>query len=234
MRGPTSVILAEAHPLVRRGLGSVLRGEPDIEVVAEARDGVEAVQACQRLSPDVAVLSLLLPDMSGLNAMQELLALGLPTRTLAVTSLNEADTLPLVLAAGGSGYVHTFAADTDLGDAVRTAARGEVFLYAPGVRLLLERYFQALDPAESWEHARPALSQRDAEILRLTAEGFHNPEIGRRLAISPRTVERHQRRIVEQLGLHRRSELLRYTASRGMFPSSAQGPTPDAGAPTKC
>lgn len=217
------VVLADEYALMRRGLGAVLLAEPDVQLVAEAIDGVAAVQACQRLSPDVAALSLTLPRMGGLTAMQQLRALGLPTHTLALTILNEAETLPLVLAAGGSGYVRKYAADADLGEAVRTAAHGEVFLYASGVRLLLERYFQGLDPAEPWERARPRLSQREAEVLRLTAEGYNNPEIGSRLSITPRAVERHQRSIVERLGLHNRPELLRYTASRGLLHSSTAG-----------
>jgi len=217
------VILADEHALMRRGLAAALRAEPDIEVVAEAKDGVEAAQACQRLSPDVAAMSVTLPDVGGLTAMRRLLDFGLPTRTLALTSMNEVETLPLVLAVGGSGYVRSYAADTDLGDAVRTAARGEVFLHAAGVRLLLELYFQALDPSETWEQARPGLSQSEAEVLRLTTEGFHNPEIGRRLSISPRAVEQLQRSIVEKLGLHKRSELLRYTASHKMLPWGRRG-----------
>lgn len=221
LRRPTSVVLADEHSLMRRGLGAVLLAEPDMQLVAEAKDGAEAVQACQRLSPDVAVMSPALPRMGGLAAMQQLLALGLPTHTLALTIFNEADMLPKVLAVGGLGYVRKETADADLGDAVRTAARGEAFLYASGVRLLLDRYVQARDPAEAWERARPALSRSDAEVLRLTAEGYTNPEIGRWLSITPRSVERQQRSIVERLGLHSHSEFLHPEAIHGMHPPSS-------------
>ena len=220
MPQPIRVALADEHDLMRRGLAALILAEPGLQLVAEARDGVEVIKACQGLAPDVAVLSFTLPHLGCLAAMQQLQALGLPTHPLALTIAQEDEMLPTVLASGGSGYIRKETADVDLGNAVRTAARDEVFLYASGVRLLLEHYFQAIDATETWERARPALSPREAGILRLTAEGYTNPEIGKRLSISPRAVEHDQRSIVERLGLHSRPELLRYAASHSMLPSS--------------
>jgi two-component system response regulator NreC len=217
MQRPIRVVLADDHSLMRKGLRAVLEAEPDIRVVAEATNSTEAVVACQRHAPDVAAVDLGPPATDGLSIMWQVTSLGLPTQTLGMSMLAEREMLLTVLATGGSGFVIKHAADSQLADAVRTADRGQVYLYPSGVRLLLERYFQVVEEPEGWGHARPGLSEREAEVLRLTAEGYSNVAIASRFSSSPRTVEVHQRRIVEKLGLDQRSELLRYAGNRGML-----------------
>jgi two-component system, NarL family, response regulator NreC len=210
------VILADDHTLLRKGLRALLNNEPDIEVIAEAADGAEAVRACQRLTPDVIVMDLTMPNVDGMQATAKIRDLGLETKVLVLTMHNEEEYLLKVLEAGGAGYVLKQSADTELVHAIRAVHRGEAFLYPSGVRMLLQSYLRG-SHADSREEPRPALSEREQEVLRLTAEGFSNQEIGRQLYISPKTVDTYRQRIMEKLGLHHRSELVRYALNRGLL-----------------
>ena len=215
------VILADDHTLLRKGLRALLRNEPDIEVVAEAADGGEAVRACQRLTPDVIVMDLSMPGVDGLQATAQIRDLGLPTRVLVLTMHNEEEYLLRVLEAGGAGYVLKQSADTELVHAIRAVNRGDAFLYPSGVRMLLQNYLKGTRASEGEQEPRPALSEREAEVLRLTAEGYSNQEIGHQLYISPKTVDTYRQRIMEKLGLHHRSELVRYALNRGLLKADA-------------
>ncbi len=211
------VILADDHTLLRKGLRALLNNEADIEVVAEAGDGAEAVRACQRLTPDVVVMDLSMPVMDGLEATKQIRDLGLDTRVLVLTMHNEEEYLLRVLEAGGAGYVLKQSADTELVHAIRAVHRGDAFLYPSGVRMLLQSYLKGSSKPGAGEEPRPALSEREQEVLRLTAEGFSNQEIGGQLYISPKTVDTYRQRIMEKLGLHHRSELVRYALNRGLL-----------------
>ncbi len=219
------VILADDHTLLRKGLRALLSNEPDVEVVAEAADGGEAVRACQRLTPDVVVMDISMPGMDGIQATEQIRDLGLGTRVLILTMHNEEDYLLRVLEAGGAGYVLKQSADTELVHAIRAVSRGEAFLYPSGVRMLLQSYLKGGTKAEPEQELRPALSEREQEVLRLTAEGFSNQEIGKQLYISPKTVDTYRQRIMEKLGLHHRSELVRYALNRGLLKADAALPT---------
>ena len=214
------VVLADDHTMLRKGLQALLKTEPDIEVIGEASDGAEAVRACQRFDPEVIVMDLTMPVMDGLEATRQIRALGLRAKVLVLTMHNEEDYLLRVLEAGGAGYVLKQSADTELVHAIRAVDRGEAFLYPSGVRMLLQRYLQAKEPVEH-ERLKAVLSERETEVLKLTAEGFSNQEIGQRLFISPKTVDTYRQRIMEKLDLHHRSELVRYAINRGLL-------TPDA------
>jgi two-component system response regulator NreC len=219
------VILADDHTLLRKGLGALLATQGDIEVIAEAGDGAEAVRACERLKPDVIVMDLSMPVMDGLQATRQIHELGLETKVLVLTMHNEEEYLLQVLQAGGAGYVLKQSADTELVHAIRAVHRGEAFLYPSGVRMLLQSYLQGGAKPESQAEPRPALSEREQEVLRLTAEGFSNQEIGKQLYISPKTVDTYRQRIMEKLGLQHRSELVRYALNRGLLkPDNAISP----------
>jgi two-component system, NarL family, response regulator NreC len=211
------VILADDHTLLRKGLRALLSSEPDIEVIAEAGDGGEAVRAAERLRPDVIVMDLSMPNVDGMQATAQIRDLGLETKVLVLTMHNEEEYLLKVLEAGGAGYVLKQSADTELVHAIRAVHRGEAFLYPSGVRMLLQSYLRGGHATETREEPRPALSEREEEVLRLTAEGFSNQEIGRQLYISPKTVDTYRQRIMEKLGLHHRSELVRYALNRGLL-----------------
>jgi two-component system response regulator NreC len=225
------VILADDHTLLRKGLRALLANEADLDVIAEAGDGAEAVRACQRLQPDVVVMDLSMPVMDGLEATKQIRDLGLSTRVLVLTMHNEEEYLLRVLEAGGAGYVLKHSADTELVYAIRAVHRGEAFLYPSAVRMLLQSYLKGSSSRDSTSEPRPALSEREQEVLRLTAEGFSNQEIGGQLYISPKTVDTYRQRIMEKLGLHHRSELVRYALNRGLLKPDSETPNIPAGGP---
>jgi DNA-binding NarL/FixJ family response regulator len=222
MTDPIRIVLADDHTLLRKGLRALLNNQADIEVVGEAGDGAEAVRACLRLKPDVVIMDISMPNLDGLAATAQIRDLRLDTRVLVLTMHNEEDYLLKVLEAGGAGYVLKQSADTELVHAIRAVHRGEAFLYPSGVRMLLQSYLKGPKHAEADSQPRPALSEREQEVLRLTAEGFSNQEVGKQLYISPKTVDTYRQRIMEKLGLHHRSELVRYALNCGLL-------QPDAG-----
>lgn len=208
------VLLADDHAMLRAGLRALIGAEPDMEVVGEAGDGSEAVKLAQELHPDVVVTDISMPVMDGLEATKQITAALPDTRVLVVTMHAEEQYLLRVLEAGGSGYVLKRSADTELMEAIRTVYRGEAFLYPSATKLLLQAYQH---PGQASPREMPKLSEREAEVLRLTAEGYSNSEIGSQLYLSPKTVDTYRQRIMEKLGLHHRAELVRYAISTGLL-----------------
>jgi DNA-binding NarL/FixJ family response regulator len=209
------VLLADDHAVLRAGLRALLNAEPDIEVIGEAGDGQEAVTLAEKLRPDVVVMDLAMPVMSGMEATRHITAQLPNARVLALTMHAEDQYLLEVLEAGGSGYVLKRSADTELLEAIRAVSRGETFLYPDAVKLLLSRYRNGARADQ--QSRRPALSEREEEVLRLTAEGYSNHEIADQLQISPKTVDTYRQRIMEKLGLHHRVELVHYALDRGLL-----------------
>ncbi|GBD19357.1 Oxygen regulatory protein NreC [bacterium HR27] len=213
--GEIRVLLADDHPVVRVGLRALLEGEPDIRVVGEAGSADEAVELVRELQPDVAVLDISMPG-NGLEALRRIATLGLPTRILILTVHAEERYLLPVLQAGGSGYVRKSSLHTDLVEAIRTVARGEVFIDQAAARTLLQGY---LERARAGEVQDPAqlLSEREREVLRLTAAGYTAQEIADQLFLSPKTVETYRHRVMQKLGFSRRSELVRFALRIGLL-----------------
>lgn len=210
------VVLADDHAVLRAGLRALIEGEPDIEVVGEAPNGAEAVAVVQREQPDVVVMDIAMPVMNGLEATERIGALNLGAKVLVLTMHAEEQYLFQVLQAGGSGYVLKQSADSELMDAIRAVHRGEAFLYPSGVRLLLQAYLKGdTGAAPKPQHSR--LSEREEQVLSLTAEGYSNQEIAERLYLSSKTVDTYRQRIMEKLDLHHRSELVRYALDRGLL-----------------
>lgn len=207
------VMLADDHAVLRAGLRALLNAEPDIEVVGEAADGEEAIALAERLKPDVVVMDITMPRMDGLQATRRLTERLPNTRVLILTMHAEDQYLFRVIEAGGAGYVLKRSADTELMDAIRAVYRGEAYLYPAATRLLLEAYRRG-DRALEPEHA---LTEREEEVLKLTAEGYSNTEIASRIYLSPKTVDTYRQRIMEKLGLHHRAELVRYALERGLL-----------------
>jgi two-component system response regulator NreC len=209
------VLLADDHAVLRGGLKALLSLEPDLDVVGEAATGEAAVERVRALRPDVVVMDLAMPGMDGLEATREVMALELGTRVLVLSSQAEEEYLLPVLEAGGSGYVRKTDADSDLIEAIRTVARGEVFLYPSATKLLLRRYRDAEQRGEV--NPLEELSNREREVLALTAEGFSSSEIGKQLFLSPKTVDTYRARIMQKLGLQHRSELVRFALRTGLL-----------------
>jgi DNA-binding NarL/FixJ family response regulator len=208
----TRILLADDHTVVRRGLRLVLDAAPDLEVVAEAGDGIEAVERGLRADVDLAVLDVAMPRRTGLQAAREL-ALQRPRLRLLMLSMHDSELYCLqALRAGACGYVLKSAADRDLVEACRAAMRGEAFLYPPTVRALLRAWLD--DPSQ----APPSeLSPREEEVVKLVAESHTSDEIAALLHISRRTVERHRENVLGKLGLRDRVGLTRYAIRHGLI-----------------
>jgi DNA-binding NarL/FixJ family response regulator len=210
----TRVLLADDHAVVRRGLRLVLDSEPDLEVVAEAGDGAEAVARALEGDIDLVIIDISMPRMTGLQAVRELHARRSDLRILILSMHQNEQYLYEALKAGASGYVLKTVADRDLVEACRAAMRGEPFLY-PGAMTPLTRDY--LQRARTDQPVREELlTAREQEVVKLIAEGYSSKQIADALVISEKTVERHRANILEKLGMHDRVELTRYAIRRGL------------------
>ncbi|MCC6174726.1 MAG: response regulator transcription factor [Chloroflexi bacterium] len=212
------VLLADDHPILRSGLRLLLGAEPDLEVVGEANNGVEAVAQTERLRPDVVVMDIAMPGMSGLEATRRISQLGTGARVLILTVHAEEQYLLPVVQAGGSGYVLKSQADTDLLKAIRSVHRGEVFLDQPAQKMLLEDYLDRVKAGKESDSYQ-TLSEREREVLKFTAAGYTAQEIAERLVLSPKTVDTYRQRVMDKLNLHHRAELVKYALRRGLLQS---------------
>jgi DNA-binding NarL/FixJ family response regulator len=210
----TRILLADDHALVRRGLRLVLDSEPDLQVVAEAGDGLEAVKLALDDQVDLAIVDISMPRMTGLQAVREIQRRRPGMRTLVLSMHENEQYLYEALKSGASGYVLKTVADRDLVEACRAAMRGEAFLY-PGARTALIRDYLAQAHAHQPIREDP-LTVRERQILKLIAEGNSTREIAQSLVISERTVDRHRANILVKLGMHDRVELTRYAIRRGL------------------
>jgi two-component system response regulator NreC len=209
------ILLVDDHAMFRAGIRALLDSEERLTVVGEAATGDEAVDEVRALKPDVVVMDLSMPGSNGLEATRRITALGLDTRILVLTVHAEEEYLVPVVEAGASGYLTKTSADRDLIEAIRVVARGEVFLPPKATRLLLQQYKSAdQNPDLAGLHE---LSSREQEVLALTAEGFSSREIGKKLFISPKTVDTYRARIMDKLGLNHRSELVRFALRVGLL-----------------
>src|SRR4051795_3321843 len=209
----TRVLIADDHPIVLNGLRAVLNAQPDLEVVAEATDGAEAVERALSEEVHLAVLDISMPRMTGLQAARELTHRRPELRVLMLSMHENEQFLFEALRAGASGYVLKTAADRDLVQACRATMRGETFLYAGAVAALVRDH---LDRARIGDDVDP-LTPRELEVLKLVAEGHTSDEIAEMLVISRKTVDRHRANMLEKLGMRDRVELTRYAIRRGLI-----------------
>ncbi len=216
MAGKIRVLLADDHAVLRSGLRALLNLEADMEVVGEASNGREAIELSQTLKPDVIVMDISMPEMDGLAATKAIHEIEIPCHIVVLTVHAEEDYLFQMLQMGASGYVLKSSADTELMDAIRAAQRGEVFLYPSAVKKVLGEYLKGAR-GEGGKGALEALTSREKEVLKLTAEGFTNQEIAEKLVISPKTVDTYRQRIMEKLNLHHRSQLVQYALKTGLL-----------------
>jgi DNA-binding NarL/FixJ family response regulator len=216
MRGlKTRILLADDHAVVRRGLRLVLEAQPDLEVVAEAGDGAQAVELARSTEVDLAVLDVAMPRLTGLQAAAALTREHPVLRVLMLSMYDSEQYLYEALRAGASGYVLKSAADRDLVEACRAAIRGEPFLYPAAITALIRDYLQRARGGD--EVPQDPLSPRELEVLKLIAEAYTSDQIAQELSISRRTVDRHRENILAKLGMRDRVELTRYAIRRGLI-----------------
>ena len=215
MQETIRILLCDDHPILRSGLKALLELEPDLKVVGEASTGEEAVEQTKTGRPDVVVMDLDMPGVGGLEATRQISALDVNAHVLVLTSQPEAEHLLPVLDAGGSGFVEKTRAREDLNEAIRVVARGEVFLYPSATRMLLHGYRTAEEKGEAGPLEE--LSAREREVLMLTAEGYSASEIGKKIFLSPKTVETYRSRVMQKLGLSHRTELIRFALRTGVL-----------------
>ena len=208
------ILLADDHQVLRAGLKALLEAEPDMKVIGEASTGEEAVEKAEFLKPDVVVMDLSMPGMGGLEATKAISEANV-SKVLVLTMHAEEEYLLPVLEAGGSGYVKKTSADVDLTAAIRTVAKDEVFLYPNAARLLLQGFRVRGEKQEDDPLHR--LTERERDVLTMTAEGFSSSEIGEKLFISPKTVDTYRSRIMQKLELTHRSELVRFALNSGLL-----------------
>ena len=210
----TRILVADDHPIVLKGLRTVLDAQPDLEVVAEATDGEEAAERAIAEDVHLAILDISMPRKTGLQAAREITHRRPDVRVLILSMHDNEQYLFEAIRVGASGYVLKSAVDRDLVEACRAAMRGEPFLYPGAVRALMREY---LDRARSGESTQgEMLTPREEEIVKLVAEARTNEEIAALLHISKKTVERHRANVLEKLGMRDRVELTRYAIRRGL------------------
>jgi DNA-binding NarL/FixJ family response regulator len=208
----TRILIADDHAIVRSGLKGVLDAKSDMEVVAEAEDGAEAVEKAVKEDVHLAILDVSMPRMTGIQAAAELQKRKPQLKSLMLSMHDSEQFLFESLKAGASGYVLKSAADTDIVDAVRAAMRGDSYLYPSAVATLVRDY---VDRGGRGEEQFDVLTPRELEVLKLIAEAYTSKQIADALFISIKTVDRHRQNILDKLGMRDRVELTRYAIRRG-------------------
>jgi DNA-binding NarL/FixJ family response regulator len=210
----TRILVADDHPIVRSGLRKVLDAQPDLEVVAEAEDGAEAVRKALADDIHVAILDVSMPKATGIQAAAELHKRKPDLKLLMLSMYDSEQFLFESLKAGASGYVLKSDADQDIVEAVRRTMRGQSFLYPSAISTLVKEF---VDRGPGADDQFDVLTPRELQVLKLIAEAYTSKDIAKELVISVKTVERHRQNILDKLGMSDRVELTRYAIRRGLI-----------------
>jgi len=210
------VLVVDDHTLIRQGIVGLLESQPDIEVVGQAGTGREAVASFATISPDVVLMDIAMPGINGLTATREMKERRPDVRVLVLTIHDREDYLFQALRAGASGYVLKGADVQDLLAAVRTAYRGEIYLYPSVTSTLVADYLRRARGGQD-RAIYDGLSDREREILHLIAQGKTSPEIAAELFLSPHTVQSHRDHIMTKLDLHSKAALIKYAIAKGLI-----------------
>ena len=213
---PIRILIADDHAVMRAGLRLLLDGQEDMQVVDEAGDGWQTVDKAVSLKPDIVLLDITMPGLSGLEAARQIRQRAPEVKLLVLTMHDDEAYLRQFLQIGAAGYMVKKAADTELVAAIRAVNRGESFIHPSLTRVLIEGYLQQPQPVRTKESAEE-LTPRETEVLRLVAQGYTSQQIAQSLTISVTTVETHRAHIMEKLGLRGRAQLFRYAVSRGLL-----------------
>lgn len=210
------LLLVDDHAIVRAGLRMLLESQADMEIIGECETGREALRRALELKPDVILMDIALPDIPGYDVTRAVKK-ELPNVTILALTMHESDEYFFeMLNAGASGYVPKKAAPTELVNAIRIVYAGGVYLYPSLAKTLVQDYLTLV--AQGDENAPPdGLTEREREVLILIADGLSNQEVADKLSISVKTVERHRANILAKLGLHSRTELVKYAIRKGLI-----------------
>lgn len=219
--GKIRVLVADDHAVLRAGLRMLIRAQADMDVVAEAADGDDAVRKAVEARPDVVLMDLSMPGSGGIRAIERLRQESPGSRVLVLTMHDVPAYLRAALGAGATGYVVKSAADSELLSAIRGVHRGRTVLDPELAAGVLQ---SSLGRRPAGGQAADPLSPREREVLDLIAQGYTNQQIADRFGLSVKTIETHRSRLVEKLGLRSRAELVRYAVDRGLFPGGEAGP----------
>lgn len=221
----TRIVLADDHDILRQGLTLLLQAQADMRVVGEARNGLEAIKLVQEQRPDIVVMDISMAQLDGLEACERIRALAPSTQVLMLTMHESEEYFLQSLKKGAAGYIIKKAAPTELCNAVRTIAQGGAFLYPGLAKALIRAYVAPQSPLEQpgspqkaqLDEALKTLTGREIEVLKLVAEGYTNQEIADKLIISIKTVQAHRSNMMEKLGLHDITQLVRFALHYGLI-----------------
>ncbi len=209
------LLLVDDHAVVRSGLRMLLENEEDIQILGEAGTGREALSSIEQLQPDLVLIDIGLPDMTGIEVTRQIKQRWPAVVVVALTIHEDEEYFFQMLQAGASGYVPKRAAPEELLMALRTAAEGGVYLYPSLAKLLVHDYLSG--EREASVNVLDGLTEREQEVLVHLADGASNREIAETLSISPKTVARHRENIMRKLNLHSRAELVKYAIKKGII-----------------
>jgi two-component system response regulator NreC len=209
------LLLVDDHEIVRAGIKMLFLAEKDMEVVGEVGSGEAAIEAVEELNPDVVIMDVAMPGMSGIEATQQIKKASPATAVLALTMYEDEQYFFEMLNAGASGYIPKRAAPDDLVSAIRAVSQGNVFLHSTLAKFLMKEMVD--QPASASTPAVEELTPREREVLTYIAEGYTNREIAEALVISVKTVDRHRENIMQKLNLHSRVELVKYAIEKGLI-----------------
>lgn len=210
-----TLVLVDDHIMVRSGLRMLLELQNDMRIVGEAENGAEAVRKVMSHKPDVVLMDVQMPDMNGIEATREIKKIMPETAVLALTIYEDDQYFFEMLKAGASGYVPKRAAPDDLVKAIRTVARGDVFLFPTLATRLVQDFVNRQDT--EMPPVCDEITSREQEVLTLIAEGLTNAAVGEQLGISVKTVDRHRENIMQKLNMHNRVELVKYAIRVGLI-----------------
>lgn len=211
---PVRILIADDHGLLRAGLRALLNAEPDLQVVDEAADGPQALNLIQKLQPDVVLLDIGLPGLSGIEVTRRLQKTLPRVRILILTVHEDESLLREAIRAGAAGYIVKRAVESELIDAIRAVWRGNQYVHPAMTHALLK---DLTPPPLSNEPPIEQLTPREIGVLRLLAQGYTNRQVAEALHLSVRTVESHRSNLTSKLGLHSRLELIRYAQEHGLL-----------------
>lgn len=211
----TTIVLADDHLVVRKGMRSLLESEPDFELVGEADDGLEAVQLVEHLTPDVVVLDLMMPGLNGIEVARQIRKRSPHTKVIILSMHADDEYVLEALRCGANGYVLKDAGATELVGAVRDVAEEKRYLSPELAERAIDAYVRQTQ--ETTLDRYETLTDREREMLHLAAEGLTNTEIAARLSLSSRTVENHRANMMRKLGLRNQTELVRYAIKKGII-----------------